>query len=324
VSIQKVIFNSLNANCKAAPDMTGLQKFSARALPMAFAVFLIVPTEAREREWITYENENFIGYSNATPAKALAHLVELEQIRAAVLQIISIELPASMPKTRVILFHSKKEFTKTSPVRHAAAFVTFSDGQPTMVMTLAGDRRWASAVIRHELMHVLVRAGRFEYPAWYEEGFAELASSIRIVDDGQAFVFGEATVRDSSGGPPIFDWDELVSDRFDTHSLGTARLGSSAYLQAWLLTHYVTLGENGEVAKILNRYLELMHGGATSTDAFESAFGMSAKELWLKKLRYYARELQVYQFKLQQRIVDTDFRQTAADRVVLNSLLDSF
>lgn len=315
-------FEWLKSSCETASIVIDARIFRQLPLFVTATVMLGVAAHAREREWIGYENENFMAYSNAAPAKVLAHLVELEQIRAAALQIITIKVSAGMPKTKVLLFRTKKEFTQASPMLNAAAFVLIFDGQPIMAMSLTGDRNWSKAVIRHELIHVLLRAGTFEYPPWYEEGFAELASSMRIVDDGKSFVFGEATVRDSSGGPPIFDWDELISDRFDTHSIDSAKLGSSAYLQAWLLTHYVTLGEGLQVTKTLNRYLELMHGGTTSTDAFESAFGMSAKDLWLRKLRYYARELQVYQFKLLQENVDVNFQQSAADMDVLVPLLE--
>ena len=281
-----------------------------------------VTTHAREREWIGYENENFMAYSNAAPEKALAHLVELEQIRAAALQIMTVKVPAGTPKTRVLLFRTKKEFTKASPEPNAAAFVVTFDGQPIMAMPLAGDRDWSKAVIRHELIHVLFRSAPFEYPKWYEEGFAELASSMRIVDSGEYFIFGESTVRASSSGPPIFDWNELVADRFDTHAIGSVRLLSSAYLQASLLTHYVTLGEEFRIQKNFNRYLELMHGGATSTAAFENAFGMTADELWHSKLRHYVTEAPRYQIKLLQDNVDVNFQQSAADMDVVVPLLE--
>ena len=315
-------FEWLKTCCKAAIIVIDARMLRQLQLLVTAAVMLNVPAQAREREWIGYENENFIAYSNAAPEKALAHLVELEQIRAAALQIITIKVPAGTPKTKVLLFRTKKEFTKASPVPNAAAFVMTFDGQPIMAMPLAGDRDWSKAIIRHELIHVLFRSAPFDYPKWYEEGFAELASSMRIVNGGKTFVFGEPTVRDSTGEPPIFDWDELVSDRFDTHSIGSARLGSSAYLQAWLLTHYVTLGEEFQVTNTLNRYLELMYRGATSTEAFESAFGMSAKDLWLRKLRHYATELRVYEFNLLQGNMDVNFQQSTADMDVVIPLLE--
>jgi hypothetical protein len=222
----------------------------------------------------------------------------------------------------VLLFRAKKEFTKASPVPNAAAFVMTFDGQPIMAMSLAGDRDWSKAVIRHELIHVLFRSAPFEYPTWYEEGLAELASSMRIVNGGESFIFGESTVRASSSGPPIYDWNELVSDRFDTHATGSVRLLSSAYLQASLLTHYVTLGEEFRIQKDFNRYLELMHGGATSTEAFEKAFGMTADELWHSKLRHYVTEAPRYQIKLLQDNVNVNFQQSAADMQVLIPLLE--
>lgn len=315
-------FKWLKSCCETASIVIDARILRQLPLLVTATVVLGVTAHAREREWIGYENENFIAYSNAAPAKVLAHLVELEQIRGAALQIITIKVPADMPKTKVLLFRTKKEFTKASPVPNAAAFVMAFDGQPILAMSLAGDRDWSNAIIRHELVHVLLRSTTFEYPTWYEEGFAELASSMRIVDGGEFFILGEPTVRASYGGPLIFDWDELVSDRFDTHSIGSLNLGSSAYLQAWLLTHYVVLGEEFRIEKNLNRYLELMHGGATSTDAFESAFGMSAKELWHNKLRHYAREAQAYQIKLLQDNVDVNFLQSTADMHVVVPLLE--
>lgn len=249
---------------------------------------------AADAAWLRYENPHFIAYSNAPEKKAAALLSELETFRAAFLQIGNIPIPPDAPKTAVLIPATKKEFHKLVSGRQVAGFAD-RDGKRTLIVIPAqGDMGWAMTVTRHEYGHALLRYKRYDYPAWYEEGFAELVSSTKLVNKGKSFAFGMPPNRAKYNGPPLFDWDTLVSDEFDPHTLTDVRIGSSAYAQAWLLAHYTTLGNELKNAALLQKYFEALENGEAMASAFKSAFGMSAAELWTRELKDYTQHIPAY------------------------------
>lgn len=67
---------------------------------------------ARDRTWYRYENSNFEAFNDESEKVTGKLLIELENFRAAVLQIANIETPEDAQKTKVIIFESKKQFNK--------------------------------------------------------------------------------------------------------------------------------------------------------------------------------------------------------------------
>lgn len=282
-------------------------------LPLSYLALALVPAWGRATDdaWIRYENAHFVAYSNAPEKKARPLLGDLETFRGAFLQVANITVPADGPKTMVLIPASKKEFRKLAASELQDGFAT-GDGRRTLiVMSAEGDKKLARTVIRHEYGHVLLRYKRFDYPAWYEEGFAELVSSTELVENGRAFTLGAPTKRAEQSGPPLFAWDMLVSDEFRFHSFADVRHGSSAYAQAWLLTHYATLGNNLNNAVRLQAYFDRLKDGEASTPAFEAAFGVNIDELWDTTLKPYARSMPFFTLPFRPGVLDPVFVATA-------------
>jgi hypothetical protein len=265
------------------------------------------PAVSAADPWTRYENRHFVAYSNAPGKKVLPLLGDLENFRAAFVQVGNITVPDGGPKTTVLIPAEKKEFQKLASSRLQAGFATYDGKSTLIVMPAQGGKDWTRTVIRHEYGHALLRYKRFGYPAWYEEGFAELVSSTEIVKDGQAFTIGSPPQRAEQNGPPVFGWDVLVSDEFKPHELTNLRLGSSAYAQAWLLAHYATLGNDLKNAPRLQAYFDRLKEGEASTPAFEAAFGVKIDDLWETTLKPYARRMPYYTFPFRPGAVDPVF-----------------
>jgi hypothetical protein len=269
------------------------------------------PAAAGDAPWIRYENSHFIGYSDAPEQDARSLLGNLENFRAAFLQVSSITVPAGSPKTTVLITANRKQFQKLAANKLVAGFAS-SDGLRTLiVMPAEGEEDWTRAVIRHEYGHALLRYKKFRYPAWYEEGFAELVSSTEFVNKGQAFTIGAPTVRWKHNGPLLFGWDDLVSDEFDPHRLTDVAKGSSAYAQAWLLAHYATLGNNLQNTAMLQAYFDRVKAGEAYTPAFEAAFGVPVDKLWDATLKPYLKKMPFYTFSFRPGALDPSFAGSA-------------
>ena len=265
------------------------------------------PGVAADDPWLRYENTSFVAYSRAPEKKVIPLLHELENFRAAFLQVGSIVVPADAPRTLVFIPASSKEFRKLKKSRLVAGFAE-NDGQRTLiVMPVYGDKGWTRTVVRHEYGHALLRYKHFDYPAWYEEGFAELVSSTELVNKGKAFTLGTPPRRAKENGPPIFDWNDLVSQEFHPETMTNPARASSAYAQAWLLAHWTTLGNNLKNASILQTYFDRLKSGESLSEAFEASFGMTADKLWDKELKAYTKRIPGYTIPYRPGTVDLNF-----------------
>ncbi|MEO8444581.1 MAG: hypothetical protein ABI567_06215 [Gammaproteobacteria bacterium] len=290
--------------------MTLQDPASRRLALLALALALALPAgsvRAADDPWIRYENASFTAYSSAPEKKVLALLEELETFRAAFLQVANIPLPPDASRTLVLVPASPREFKKLTASPLVAGFAQ-NDGRRTLiVMPVYGDRNWTKTVVRHEYGHALLRYKRFPYPAWYEEGFAELVSSTQLVNKGQSFTIGTPPLRAKQNGPPQFDWNALVSRDFQPDRMTNREKASSAYAQAWLLAHYATLGNDLKNAPKLQAYFDRLTAGESLGDAFEESFGMTADELWDRELKAYTKRIPGYTFPYRPGAVDLDF-----------------
>ena len=169
------------------------------------------------------------------------------------------------------------------------------DTVPTIVMPLQWNKmvkksgRASKSVIRHEYVHVLQAYHRYKFPHWYNEGLAELFSSLKIYEDHA--VLGGRPLSRSLYVPADFDYASLFlgENDFDSNEV-------DAYAHYWLFTHYLLLGERKN--KELAQYLASSQSKSDDTQLFRRSFGVEASELWKKLLRDYAWERHVVRVEL--------------------------
>ncbi len=144
----------------------------------------------------------------------------------------------------------------------------------TIVLADYSNRLGASPIILHEYTHFVLNNGMITgYPLWYNEGFAELMSSVRTHEN--MVVIGEMPklrvpsfqygvwipiekVVSASG------YDSVMRD--EVHML---------YAESWALVHYLALdrASSGAIQAELTRYMRLVESGVEPVEAFEDAFG---------------------------------------------------
>jgi len=290
----------------------------------AIGFFLFFPTVGDSATWRKYENDYFVVYSNAREKRAQKMIEILERFRAAVVQISSIEIPRESPKTIVLLPKNRSHFKKLITQNSLGGFATRVNDQTILVMPASDSKGDEENAIRHEFAHALLAFHDFEYPRWYEEGFAELVAEVQFVNDGRSFTLGEVTKRAAYNGKPLYDWNKLVSDQFKLHEITGIRLSSSAYAQAWLLAHYTTLGNELNNLTTLQHYFSLVKEGVASEEAFTQAFGMSALDLWHTELKSYAERIPYYTINFESSALNLGFSSEIADESDYKPMFDYF
>jgi hypothetical protein len=111
-------------------------------LNLVFSIGLLilsVSSKAANSDWNQYENGHFLVYSNAREKVVLELLRELEEFRAAFLQVSVITVPEDAPKTRVLILRNQREFSRLKPFDYTAAFAQHIDGHTVIVMPAQGS-----------------------------------------------------------------------------------------------------------------------------------------------------------------------------------------
>ncbi|WP_296221434.1 hypothetical protein [uncultured Sphingomonas sp.] len=134
-----------------------------------------------------------------------------------------------------------------------------------------GDNGIGQMVLFHEYAHHFMFASYdLAFPAWYTEGFAEFASTMRIKDDSaQIGVPAQHRARGLFQGQRF-----RVPEMFDPtlrSRLGSAERQDAFYGRGWLLTHYLTF--KPERYRQFQQYLRLLNSGTPSVAAAEQSFG---------------------------------------------------
>lgn len=299
-----------------------IRKTGAVALTVATAALFCVDTStAKERPWYRYENAYFEVYSNGKERKVRRMVRELEDFRAAVAQVLAFDIPEDAIKTRVIVPRNWGALQDIVENKSVAAFFTVIDAVPHMVVPIGATRADSAEMLRHEYIHVLQGYSPHSFPSWYLEGFAEMMSSTQVTKGGEKFTVGDVTKRGYYGGPMIA-WNSLLSDNFNPHAISDRELGSNAYYQAWILTHYLTIGDQFARYPQLSRYLGRYAAGEASLEAFEAEFGKSPNEVGSWVMQNYNRKISYYQFSFEPGIQDHEFVRTDVDFDKISPTLD--
>ncbi len=279
---------------------------------------------ARERSWYRYENSHFEVYSDESRRVVRKLLEELENFRAAVLQVADIEVPQNAPKPHVIIFASDKEYLGLVGRDRVGEVSVSIDGIPYMVMPSLGNASLSETALRHRCAHVLLGYKNVSYPKWFEEGFAQVFASTELRKRDTEFTVGrlpKGPFRRKVSVP----WNHIISEDFDPHAESIPHPLSSTLYPSWLLAHYFLFGDNFGNVLSLARYLALLADGKPSVMAFEEIVGEPVDEFGNKLLKVYGRGRTKYTvYELQSSELDHQFARRKATQDEVKRELEIF
>ena len=243
-------------------------------LRLAGLLLLLAAPAAASAEWREAETAHFRIFSEGGDARLLRFAERLEMLDTLLRK--ATGTPAEVPpvKVRIILFDNVQQVqqiyrTKGKPI---SGFYTVNMHGPLAVAPRReGDESILSLpeiILFHEYAHhFLLQYAPGSYPAWYTEGFAEIASTAAIMSGGKMAWGKPADARQYS--LTSSRWVPIRSLLTQTYSAFPA--DADFYGQSWLLAHYLTFSQ--ERAGQLRRYLALLAAGRPQGDAATEAFG---------------------------------------------------
>ena len=239
----------------------------------ALLLALMAPSSAWA-EWREAETPHFRIFSEGGDARLLRFAERLEMLDTLLRK--ATGTPADLPptKVRIILFDNVEQVQqafrrKGKPI---SGFYTVNMHGPMAVAPRRdGDESILSLpeiILFHEYAHhFLLQYAPGSYPAWYTEGFAEIASTAATMPGGKMAWGKPAEVRQYS--LTTSRWVPVRTLLSQTYSSFPA--DADFYGQSWLLAHYLTFSQ--ERAGQLRRYLGLLAAGRPHGDAAVEAFG---------------------------------------------------
>lgn len=188
--------------------------------------------------------------------------------------------------TTVYLFPDQRSYDAHVGMRNSAGMFAYRGGQFTLALNaIEGE---SEDLLFHEYTHLILANTGSRYPAWYNEGFAEVMATMRFVGDdvhlGRVAQSNVTAVAQSNRWVPLGELirGQLFEDRSDQERL------HRHYAQAWLAVHYIQFGAP-QYADRVGQYVALASESGDPLAAFEPAFGVSTSA-FEKELRNYLRD----------------------------------
>jgi tetratricopeptide (TPR) repeat protein len=240
------------------------------------------------QRWIDLRTPNFVIFSHTGEGATRAIAADLEELHAVLGSFSSLELSSPIP-TYIYVFRNDRDFRPYKPLREgrpslvSGYFAPRADGN---YIAIDGNaRRDATGIVYHEYVHYFVANNLPGLPLWFEEGLAELYSSLRIRGKTVEFGFPDPYHLVLLRNSRLIPLPELLTADHHSELYNERDRKSMFYAESWALVHYLLVGSD-ERRKQTPAFLDLVVAGVPPTDALASAFDTDERGLE-KELRLY-------------------------------------
>ena len=255
--------------------------------------------ELEDRKWIEVSTEHFRIRSTLSERKTIRLIRNLDLLRLTVPIITNVARTESTIPTHIYAVKNSGDFQRFGIDRNTVGrFISGLRNNTILIRDTSNMDE--TAIVLHEYVHFLLRNhSGYEYPRWYNEGYAEYLSGTGIRRG--SFQVGRPPEH-RMYGLQYNNWlaAEKLLDPDAYRNLTPSGVGMF-YAQSWLLVHFLMnrTDRDSRFADDMRRYLDLTRSGADEVEAFGTAFGVSGDSLIRDLKRYLERSCcMVYNVKI--------------------------
>ncbi len=194
-----------------------------------------------------YRSPHVVIHSDASESSVQDVAQRLEEIWSAITTTM-IRAKEGFP-LEIILFNDPYDFKELTNGHLAGVFMHVHDRGVMMLPYEDGGYEWGPAGLRsdslqiavHEMGHRLVDDVLPTAPSWFHEGLASFIETAFIRDNYVSYGVPSALVLYTLREAPILPFETLLNTRVGDQRNHEARY----YATAWLLIHYIFLGDDG-------------------------------------------------------------------------------
>lgn len=238
-------------------------------------------------QWQVAETAHFRLHGGIDPETLAERARLLEEFHTLLVRATARSLPAGAPPLDVFLVDRIADMPPRRKLPAGAAGYYLADAGRISAVALAQPPDGTQGLSAPELLlheyahHFMAGAGRFAYPAWYVEGFAEYFATARF--DGGRVTLGQASAarREALSTGRWLPIETLLARSPD---LSRGHDAAMFYAQSWLLTHYMV--RTPGVRRNFADYLRAQAGGADPVQAFRTHIDRDLRGFEAKLRRY--------------------------------------
>jgi tetratricopeptide (TPR) repeat protein len=198
------------------------------------------------RTWHRYVSPNFELYSSNSDRESRAVLYDLELFHATFLDFLKLKVRRPLPVT-LFYFSDDDDFRAYFPASIAkdhnfAGFYVERPDRAVILMSPRDESKQAQRLIQHEYVHHLFRILEERPPPWFNEGMAELFSTLQ--QEGDKMIFGRPAegrvVQILQDG--LMPMEQLFAVGYQSPVFRAGAHTGKFYAQSWLFVHYCYFG----------------------------------------------------------------------------------
>ena len=279
---------------------------SLRASLIASLFLFAASLTHADQQWVEVTSQHFSVMTDGGEKRAREVSMRFEQMRMA-FGVIFNKLSVNTAPLEIVAFRNSKEMKHYAPLYQGkpidlAGFFLGDGGhgrvankadRQYIALDLSGEDNWGT--VFHEYAHLLINSNVAATPLWFDEGFAEYCSSLKVdkkeIDLGLPRNDSIYTLN-QSGWLKLADLfsishDSKIYNRDDRRNL--------LYAQSWITVHYFMSKRMMKQVAEYVRYSQDQHQPVP--DAIRHAFGMEPEQLQ-KAIESYFRSGSVTYFKV--------------------------
>lgn len=210
-----------------------------------FAFLLLPVLGFSSEQWNEVKSPHFTVITDAGEKRGRDVALRFEQMRQVFgTLVLHGEIKTSRP-VQILAFKNTKGLRQVAPIykgKPVELAGLYQKGQSedyiALDLSTEGDYKWQT--VFHEYAHLLLNSNTFEWPAWFDEGFAELFSTIDL--SGKTALIGRAPesavqMIASNRLIPVAQLFAVQHDSATYNESGDHR--NMFYAESWLIVHYL-------------------------------------------------------------------------------------
>jgi tetratricopeptide (TPR) repeat protein len=283
---------------------------------ISVAIFFLSATANRSAtrdSWVSVRSKDLLVIGNSGEREVRLVATRLQQFRQIVSKAFATVGTDSPVPTTVIVFKNDASYAPFKVSQNNAGF--FQPGRDMNYITLSYETRGEQDQVNitfHEYTHLLVNNSLGNTPAWFNEGLAELYSTVSIKADdrvtiGQPIRRHVTTLRDY----PLLPLRVLLNLDYKSAYYNEIDKQSIFYAESWALLHYLMFSNRGHRAGQAVKFIQLLGKQIPMEQAFQTAFSSSFESMEAE-LRSYIQQDRI-------RFTETTFSSKAQPHVAMES-----
>ncbi len=260
------------------------------------AVFsFVLPLAHADQPWVEVSSPHFTVVTDAGEKRGREVVTRFEQMRTA-FGVIFKKVNVNAAPLEIVAFRNSKGLRNVAPLYEgkpislSGLFLGGGRSQKNnaedrqfIALDLSAEDNWG--VVFHEYAHLLINSNFPPTPAWFDEGFAEYCSSLKMdkkeIDLGLVRPDLPVTLSENRWLKIV----DLFSVSHDSKIYNRDDRRSVFYAQSWLTVHYIMAKQLVHEMSIYNHLVQDQH--VPVPDAIRQAFHMEPEQLEKAVQSYY-------------------------------------